>query len=116
MQKTGIYSEIPDDSPDITFSSSQITMIKRLDGIIRQILLRVVAAIPYLSLLSLGRSKQTDALAYFHLISNMPLCCLGIVLPHTGIFTIFLYQFVMPAAFNKLSLPHDQNLIGILHR
>lgn len=46
MQKTGIYSEIPDDSPDITFSSSQITMIKRLDGIIRQILLRVVAAIP----------------------------------------------------------------------
>ena len=46
MQKVGTYSEIPDDSPDITFSSSQITMIKRLAGIIRQILLRVVAAIP----------------------------------------------------------------------
>ena len=63
MQKTGIYSEIPDDSPDITFSSSQITMIKRLDGIIRQILLRVVAAIPLFKATPHNKAKRTVLLA-----------------------------------------------------
>ena len=46
MQNSETYSEIPADSPEIIFRSSHITIIKILEGIIKQILLSVVAAIP----------------------------------------------------------------------
>ena len=46
IQNSGTYSEIPADSPEIIFRSSHITIIKILEGIIKQILLSVVAAIP----------------------------------------------------------------------